>query len=67
MYPESCKSATRSKNMKPLWKVKGFFNRTSWKMFQTAFLREKLGKSDTDMYKDTDMCMYIFIYTFIYV
>ena len=35
----------RSKNMKPLWKVRGFFSHTSWRV------------SDTDMYMYVDMYM----------
>ena len=29
-----------AKNMKPLWKVKGFFNRTSWKVSEVQIVRE---------------------------
>ena len=29
-----------TKNMKPLWKVKGFFNRTSWKVSDVQIVRE---------------------------
>ena len=29
--------------MKPLWKVKGFFNRTSWKVSDVQIVRKNLG------------------------